>query len=55
MTSWKDVAGLPKTRLKIGVEFNEASHDSGTKQLSAHFDNMVIDNGGAEEFKSVIA
>lgn len=56
MTGWKDCGWFTEDPVKkIGVEFNEASHDSGTKQLSAHFDNMVIDNGGAEEFKSVIA
>ncbi len=30
-------------------------HDTGTKQLSPRFDNIVISDGGAEEYKNVIA
>jgi len=52
LTGWRirlnDPSGLPS-----GV-FNSPRHDQGTKQLSHRFDNVVIENGNEEEYKTLI-
>ena len=39
---------------EVSSYFYENWHDTGTKQLSAYFDNAVIENGGSEEYKTLI-
>jgi uncharacterized protein (DUF1800 family) len=53
LTGWKInynrlLGDLPKPL------FINALHDSGTKQLSHHFDSTIISNGGEEEYANLI-
>ncbi|NJL14193.1 MAG: DUF1800 domain-containing protein [Microscillaceae bacterium] len=49
LTGWRD------RPVQIDVVFQEGFHDTGDKQFSEAFDNQVIGNLGAEEYKALIA
>lgn len=51
LTGWRHV--IPETGLPLGV-FVPNRHDTGDKQLSHRFDNAVISDAGADEYKVVI-
>ncbi|PPK87518.1 uncharacterized protein DUF1800 [Neolewinella xylanilytica] len=40
--------------IPVAAKFEASRHDTGDKQLSYHFGNQVIRNGGADEYKVVI-
>lgn len=50
LTGWIDI----RATLPIRAQFNAARHDNTTKKLSHRFDNAVINNAGAEEYKNLI-
>ena len=50
LTGWVDI----RATLPIRAQFNAARHDNTTKKLSHRFDNAVINNAGAEEYKNLI-
>lgn len=50
LTGWMDV----RNSLPIRSEFRPGRHDIRPKRLSHRFDNVVINNAGAEEYKNLI-
>jgi uncharacterized protein (DUF1800 family) len=55
LTGWKD-NGFYKQQDNIPVrgEFDASKHDTGSKQLSYHFNNAVITNKGDKEYEYLI-
>ena len=55
LTGWTiDVAGWTNAGPHPSAIFRPNRHDSGTKTLSHRFNNAVINNLGAEEYKAVV-
>ena len=55
LTGWRDSGfTLDRTDGMIEVTFQPSEHNEGIKTLSYHFDNAVIDDKGAEEYKYLI-
>lgn len=54
LTGWKDVGYKNFVVATVEGQYRNARHDKGTKQLSHRFDNTVINNQGAEEYKALI-
>ena len=52
LTGWRN--GVQGDATANTSSFIPQRHDNGTKQLSHRFNNAVIENGGAEEYKTVI-
>ncbi|MBB4077444.1 uncharacterized protein (DUF1800 family) [Lewinella aquimaris] len=54
LTGWREL-GFYSTQHNTTSSYFQASwHDTGSKQLSAHFNNAVITDGGADEYKTLI-
>lgn len=53
-TGWKDYGRFSSTIGTIYTEFNPSKHDTSDKQLSYHFDNAVISDGGDQEYLTAI-
>ena len=51
-----DIAEIARilTGLKPNGGFNSSEHDTGDKQLSYHFNNIIISDAGADEYKILI-
>jgi len=55
LTGWTiDIAGFQAAGPHPPAIFRINRHDTGTKTLSNRFNNAVINNGGAEEYKAVV-
>ncbi len=52
LTGWQ----INSEALNVTLEsiFRSARHDTGSKQLSARFDNVVIENAGSDEYANLI-
>lgn len=53
LTGWKVRESMSSTANPY-VEFDSNHHDSDTKQLSYHFDDLIISNDDANEYKNFI-
>ena len=51
-----DIAAVARilTGLKPDGDFNASQHDTEDKQLSYHFDNVIISDAGANEYKNLV-
>ena len=54
LTGWRYKDFQDSTNTLIGAKFYNGRHDITDKQLSHRFDNIVITNGGEDEYKTVI-
>ena len=54
LTGWSDVGYLSSTRSGFGSVFNAGNHETADKQLSHRFDNVVIKNSNANEYKDLV-
>ncbi|MFZ1704560.1 MAG: DUF1800 domain-containing protein [Saprospiraceae bacterium] len=50
LTGWVEV----RNAIPIRTQFNLSRHDTGTKTLSHRFNNAIIQNAGADEYKNLI-
>ncbi|MEL6943395.1 MAG: DUF1800 domain-containing protein, partial [Bacteroidota bacterium] len=56
LTGWRDRNYVKKETESVPeVFFRSGQHDKGQKQLSHRFDNTVVNNNNAEEYKDLIA
>ena len=54
LTGWRVENLWSTNEAPVRSYFHQPWHDEGTKQLSSYFKNAVIENGGAEEYKTLI-
>lgn len=55
LTGWREkVTTISPTEETITAVFEAERHDTGTKELSARFENAVIENAGEEEYANLI-
>jgi uncharacterized protein (DUF1800 family) len=54
LTGWTDIGFRSPNLDVVTSTFRPTQHDTGTKKLSHRFNNAVINNAGAEEYKVLI-
>lgn len=54
LTGWRVRNFWGRENRPVETYWEDSWHDKGTKRLSEHFDNAVIENGGPNEYKQLI-
>ncbi len=55
LTGWRDTGyNTTNTNVQVGAIFQANQHDTGSKQLSHRFNNVVIPNMGANEYAHLV-
>ena len=54
LTGWRERGFYSTQHNTVSSYFDAGWHDTGSKQLSAHFNNAVITDGGASEYATLI-